>query len=282
MKDPDPLIAEIDALARHAVTDAGPGPMIWRIWGKGPPLVLLHGGHGSWMHWLRNIPVLARQYTLYVPNLPGMGGSVAVGRSMEEIAAAVAAGVEQLGVQPPYGLAGFSFGSVVATHMLGPHAGRIGHLFLVGTAALGKVDMVTRSLKRWREISDPVERRAIHAFNLSQLMLFKPESIDDLAVDIQTASAEQTTVNHRKAAMEANSAAYLDRNPELPVTAIWGANDALVRRHLDERISYLGSRQPPGRAIVVPGVGHWVQFEAAEAVNAIFLETTQSAPDMSR
>lgn len=273
MQGQDPLIAEVDALARHAVTDAGSGPLIWRIWGKGPPLVLLHGGHGSWMHWLRNIPVLAQSHTLYVPNLPGMGGSAVVGSSMEEIADVVAAGVEQLGVPSPYMLAGFSFGSVVAACMLNRHAGRVSHLFLVGTAALGKVDLVTGSLKRWQEISDPLERRAIHAFNLSRLMLFKPESIDRLAIDIQAENAEHTIVNQRRAAMEADTASYLDRNPALPITAIWGEQDTLVRRHLDERFAYLGSRQPPGRTFVIPGVGHWVQFEAAEAVNAIFLET---------
>lgn len=27
----------------------------WRRWGSGPALVLLHGGHGNWMHWVRNV-----------------------------------------------------------------------------------------------------------------------------------------------------------------------------------------------------------------------------------
>ena len=25
------------------------------MWGEGRPLVLLHGGTGSWMHWVRNV-----------------------------------------------------------------------------------------------------------------------------------------------------------------------------------------------------------------------------------
>ncbi|MCD2172269.1 alpha/beta fold hydrolase [Rhizobium sp. C4] len=255
--------------------------MVWRIWGKGPAVVLLHGGHGSWMHWIRNIPELSKHHTVYIPNLPGMGGSVAVGRTMEQIAAAVIAGVEQLRIPAPYALGGFSFGSVVAAYMLDAHRDRINHLVLVGTAGLGKVDLVTSSLKHWREISDPVERRAIHAFNLSKLMLFKPESIDALAVDIQTDNAEQTIVNNRKAAMEANTAAVLDRHPALPITAIWGQEDALVRRHLEERITFLSARHPPGQTHVIPGVGHWVQFEAAGAVNAILIDAlrqTSGAP----
>ena len=31
----------------------------WRRFGKGEPLVLVHGGHGNWGHWIRNIEALA-------------------------------------------------------------------------------------------------------------------------------------------------------------------------------------------------------------------------------
>ena len=49
--------------------------MVWRVWGVGEPLVLFHGGSGSWTHWIRNIPELSRHYELWVPDIPGLGGS---------------------------------------------------------------------------------------------------------------------------------------------------------------------------------------------------------------
>jgi len=49
--------------------------MVWRVWGGGPPLVLLHGGTGSWMHWIRNIEELARDFTVVAPDIPGSGES---------------------------------------------------------------------------------------------------------------------------------------------------------------------------------------------------------------
>src|SRR3546814_20757568 len=87
--------------------------MVWRLWGDGPPLVLLHGGHGSWTHWLRNIPVLAEHFTTIVPDLPGYGDSDLPSLTnpveAEALAAIVAAGLDRV-VPPPatYHLVGFS------------------------------------------------------------------------------------------------------------------------------------------------------------------------------
>ena len=75
--DADPA-AVVDALARTARkvrTPCGDGAMVWRVWGEGEPLVLFHGGSGSWTHWIRNIPGLSRHYELWVADIPGLGDS---------------------------------------------------------------------------------------------------------------------------------------------------------------------------------------------------------------
>ena len=75
--DADPA-AVVDALARTARkvrTPCGDGAMVWRVWGAGEPLVLFHGGSGSWTHWIRNIPELSRHYELWVADIPGLGDS---------------------------------------------------------------------------------------------------------------------------------------------------------------------------------------------------------------
>ena len=49
--------------------------MVWRTWGDGPALVLLHGGSGSWTHWVRNIAHFERDYRVIAGDLPGLGDS---------------------------------------------------------------------------------------------------------------------------------------------------------------------------------------------------------------
>ena len=69
------IVEGVAAEAQRIETPCGDGSMVWRVWGSGPPLVLLHGGYGSWMHWIRNVLVLAREFTVIAPDLPGLGES---------------------------------------------------------------------------------------------------------------------------------------------------------------------------------------------------------------
>lgn len=67
-------IARIDALSTHHDPVHEGVRVRWRRFGTDtakPPLVLLHGGHGSWMHWLRNAEALSAGRTLWLPDMPG-------------------------------------------------------------------------------------------------------------------------------------------------------------------------------------------------------------------
>src|SRR2546427_12025279 len=69
------FVAHIESLGTRAVIPCEAGAMAWRIWGEGPPLVLLHGASGSWTHWIRNVLPLAARFRVLVPDLPGYGDS---------------------------------------------------------------------------------------------------------------------------------------------------------------------------------------------------------------
>jgi len=41
--------------------------------GQGDPLIVIHGGGDSGRAWLQNAVELSKQYSVYVPDLPGFG-----------------------------------------------------------------------------------------------------------------------------------------------------------------------------------------------------------------
>ncbi|MEJ1979134.1 MAG: alpha/beta fold hydrolase [Acetobacteraceae bacterium] len=92
------VLNSLDQAAAHATTPCGPGKMVWRSWGEGPALVLLHGGSGSWRHWVKTIPAFASSRRVLAPDHPGLGESdlPPAPYSPSSIAAIIARGVEAL------------------------------------------------------------------------------------------------------------------------------------------------------------------------------------------
>src|SRR5579863_186025 len=112
-------MALVDGIAAESTrfeTPCGDGTMVWRCWGGGRPLVLLHGGYGSWTHWVRNVLPLSRDFRVIAADLPGLGESATPPEPWT--AAGLAAIIVQgLDIVVPRAermhLAGFSFGGVI-------------------------------------------------------------------------------------------------------------------------------------------------------------------------
>ena len=73
-----PLIADALTHAHRKVQNHRWGDVVWHVWGQEhagntTPLVLLHGGSGSWTHWVRNVQHLAQTRSVWALDLPGCG-----------------------------------------------------------------------------------------------------------------------------------------------------------------------------------------------------------------
>src|SRR5947208_8099049 len=92
------FVAHIESLGTRAVIPCEAGSMVWRVWGEGRPLVLLHGASGSWTHWIRNVLPLAEQFRVLAADMPGFGDSdLPPGlHTAEGLADVVASGLEVL------------------------------------------------------------------------------------------------------------------------------------------------------------------------------------------
>ena len=109
---------DILALARRIESPTPVGTQVWHVWneGAGRPLILLHGGSGSWTHWVANVQGLSAQRAVYALDLPGFGDSDLPpgARDVDGLYQAVAQGIIQLLGPGPHDIMGFSFGGMTA------------------------------------------------------------------------------------------------------------------------------------------------------------------------
>jgi 2-hydroxy-6-oxonona-2,4-dienedioate hydrolase len=267
------FVESVAARAERRETPCGEGRMVWRIWGGGPPLVLLHGGYGSWLHWIRNVLPLARNFTVVVPDLPGLGESATPPEphTAEGLARILAEGLDRiLPKDRPVHLAGFSFGGVLGGHVAAQLGERVRALTLIGSNGLGLVRQPTE-LQRLPPGAGEAEALAVARHNLAVLMIADPARIDELAVYIQAQNAPRGRIKSRRFSRGDTLARVLPRIGAR-LAGIWGERDATAWPHLAERARVLQAVQPGARFEVIPGAGHWVQYEAADRFNPLMAE----------
>jgi 2-hydroxy-6-oxonona-2,4-dienedioate hydrolase len=263
----------IAAEAQRFETPCGDGQLVWHSWGGGPPLVLLHGGYGSWTHWIRNVLPLSRQLRVLAPDLPGLGESATPPEpwTAAGLAAIVVAGIDRIVPRDAeLRLAGFSFGGVIGGSVAAQLGDRLRNFTVVGSNGLG-LERSPTPLRRVPPEADETEEFATHRYNLNQLMIADPGKIDELALWLQK-------TNHARARMRSRrfsrSGALIEALPKVTarLAGIWGERDATAYPHVAERARILRSIQPEAPFATVPGAGHWVQFEAAEQFNPLLAE----------
>jgi 2-hydroxy-6-oxonona-2,4-dienedioate hydrolase len=270
---PAGFVSTLESAATLVRAPAGIGSVVWRVWGTGPPLVLLHGASGSWTHWIRNIVPLAAHFRLYVPDMPGFGDSDAppAPHTAEGLADVLVPALE--GVLPPpqrFDLAGFSFGGIMG----GLVAARLGHrvrtLVLLGAGGFGLPRAPMRPLVRITPEMTADQIADAHRENLGVMMVADRGRIDDLAVLLQIDNVDRARF---KSGGIPESDVLWKALPAVTarIGAIWGARDAFVGAGIEERRRLLASRRPDLDFRVIEA-GHWVNYEAADEVNAALVD----------
>ena len=279
-------VARVAAAARQRIdTPCGDGTMPWRVWGTPvpdrAPLVLLHGGSGSWTHWLRNIERFAADRLVLAPDLPGLGDAAELPApyTVEQAAATVDAGLQSAlrrAFRPHAGattadpappahchIAAFSWGCTLAGQIAALRGPQVRSLALIGPAAIGPFPLAKMQplRKRWRGIT-ALELDEVNRHNLGQLMLHDPASIDDLAVHLQIENTNRARFNSPQFARSEILLAALARTDQ-PLAVVYGEFDGPVYPHLDDRRMRLLRARPDLEFHVAPNAGHWAQYEWA-------------------
>jgi len=273
------LIAQTDARAsRHDVLHRGLR-VCWRRFGPAsatlPPLVLLHGGHGSWLHWLRNIDALSADRTLWLPDMPGFHDSDAPPpatpgeEALDPLLAALGGSLDELiGAGTTIDLGGFSFGGLTAAKFAA-RRGAVRKLALLGSGGHGTLRRMAVEMINWRAAEDRQAEVAALRHNLGALMLHEGAESDALAFAIHDISCHGTRFRSKDVSLAGGlqDALATHAGPQL---LVWGEFDVTA----DPRplVAQLAAGHPQRHAVVVDGAGHWVQYERAEATNRLLVD----------
>jgi 2-hydroxy-6-oxonona-2,4-dienedioate hydrolase len=277
---------QVEALrqaAERIETPCGDSPLVWRRWGPrdGRPVLLLHGGSGSWTHWVRNIEPLARaDWQVLVPDMPGFGESAAPpdGDDADVLPGWLEQGLQSLVGSVAVDMVGFSFGGLVAGLWAQALPQRVARLVLVGSPGLSAERLPPLDLRRWDHLPPGAARDAVHRHNLLTLMLAREDSATELAVALHAANVERDRLRRRRL-MLTDALLPVLAGLHCPLHGLWGAQDVLYRHRLP-LIEQVLARAPGLRSLeLLPQAGHWVQFEAADHFNAALARTlTHNAP----
>jgi 2-hydroxy-6-oxonona-2,4-dienedioate hydrolase len=266
-------LQDLDSSAiRHAIA-FNSGHIVVREWGSGTPVVLLHGGSGSWKHWAKNISALVENgRKVLVPDMPGFGESAAplVGQDADVIPEPLEWALNQIIANQQYDLVAFSFGSMVAAQMVVRHPKRISKLILSGSPALGINELRPFKLKPWNDLPEGPARDAIHRHNLGVLMLSSIDAVDDLALAIHRSNLNADRMKRRRLAYT-DFLLQLLKQIHCPVFGIWGALDVLNRDN-HAAVQKALEQAPNFKSLeFIAGAGHWAQFECPDEFNKSLL-----------
>jgi len=265
------LKQEIDAAidkAKRIELPTPSGMQVWHVWNEaaGNPLVLLHGGSGSWNHWVRNVLPLSESRAVWTLDTPGLGDSElpSGAEDADDLSVPLAQGLEVLFKEKPVDTVGFSFGGLMAGFLAAQQPALIKRMVLVGVPGLGLSNNIP-NMRGFRVNMTHEERNGVHRNNLLAIMLHEEKNITPELLAMQEHNVLRDRLRRRRIA-RSDVLLSLQKHWTCEVHGIWGEKDALYEGAL-HLIPDLLTDCNLKQFDVIQDAGHWVQFEASDAFN---------------
>ena len=277
IKAPEQLIARLTQASRIERVACEFGALQFRYWAgpeDGETLLLVHGGSGSWLHWVANIEALTQHYKVWAVDLPGLGASDALpaGYTAEDAVAAFTAGCRALRALQQYHLVAFSWGCAVSSQAALQLGDAVKSLTLIGPASIGDVSRKggMKPLQRRLPGMSPADLAALHRVNLHHLMISDLAKIDALALKVQVMNTAQARFNSPKFA---KNRMVLDAVRQLrqPVLVIYGDQDGPALPDVASKSALFFAENSAVRFDLVANCGHWLAFEQPEIFHDLLI-----------
>jgi pimeloyl-ACP methyl ester carboxylesterase len=253
-----------------------------RIGGKGPAVVLLHGFGDTGDMWAPLAADLARDHTVVVPDLRGMGLSSIPdgGYDKKTQAADIRAVLAALGIEHSV-VIGHDIGTMVAYAYAARYPQQTDRLVVMDAPVPGipPWNEIVRSPMLWHfDFGGPDAERLVAGRERIYLDRFWNEFAGDPSKVDEETRQHYASLYARPGAMraafaqfrsirqdEVDNKASMATRLTMPVLAIggeksFGSNEAIVMRNAADKVT----------EVVIPGTGHWLMEEApTETIRAI-------------
>jgi pimeloyl-ACP methyl ester carboxylesterase len=280
-------INRVEALSQRIVQTYAWGDAVWHVWHQSSkraqasvnapenpilsdslkdPLVLLHGGSGSWTHWVRNVEHLSQSRNVWALDIPGFGDS-SLPRGVTDADGLVpylAEIIHHTFAGEPVDVMGFSFGAMAAGLLAADQPHLIRQLILIGAPGLGVIGKVL-PMRGMSPTLNANAQRNVHRHNLSTMMFKHSETVTDEVINLQEANVARDRLRRRRIA-RTDVLARAQSHWVCPVHGVWAEADALYLDHLEQVPKILTNLSS---YTTVPDAGHWVMYERPDAFHAV-------------
>ena len=227
--------------------------MYYAIYGKGSPILMIHGGLGHGDLWANQVKVLMTSHKVVVADSRGHGRSTRdkQGYSYALMASDYLALLDKLGIKKT-ALVGWSDGGIIGLDIAIHHPERLTKLF--AHAANATTDGVDPAVEKNATFGLYVERMAADYSKMSPT----PKQFNGFVEQI----------SHMWATLPAYTKAQV-ASIKVPTAIVLGDHDeAITRKHTD----YLASTIPGAKLIILKSVSHFAMLQDPEGYNKAILD----------
>lgn len=262
------IVAKFSRLAAGAkVSDGAESRISYLDLGSGEPLLLIHGGHGGWYHWIENMEALAEGRRVIAPDLPGFGGSSNPSSplSLSLLADELSGLLDRLGIGR-IDIVAFSFGVCVAAFMAAAAPHRVRSLALVNPAGMGPVSSQLTEIQA-RAAAQARQHGVAHGIDISlkEIMVSDPARWVPGLGDLIGRHVQATRAATRPIA-RTNPTRELLARVKAPIWLALGTRDPHQIHELAARADWVASLSA-GNEVCVQPAAHWLQFEVPQWFN---------------
>lgn len=198
--------------------------------GQGAPLIVVHGGGNCSEAWLQNAVELSQWYKVFIPDLPGFGGSESIDGdcALPEFVLFIDGFSRSLGLKR-FHLVGHSFGGGVALNYALDFPHKVKRLVLVSSICLGREIALWARLLSHPILCMPVGEAALLLLRGARRVvkaLHAPFEVVNPLVQVKTGASIARSI----ITLKGQTTVLLNRLPELlvPTLLVWGSRDGIV------------------------------------------------------